>query len=40
MTDKQQRGAKPHCAQHEKDAIANTGHVPEEERDLHKAIHV
>lgn len=40
MTDKEQRGTETNGPQHEKDTIADTTHIPKEERSLHETFHI
>lgn len=37
VTNKEQSSTETNCPKHEKETIANAGHVPEEERGLHEA---
>lgn len=40
MTDKKEGSTETNNPEHEKETIANTSHVPEEEGCLHEACHI
>jgi len=40
VADKEQGGTETYATEHEKEAIADAGHVAKEERSLHKSRHI